>query len=359
MHATPGIAQGEQAAEQAMATTHLGDAASGGDASRHGLQGGGEGPGVHVEAPYDSLRDVWLRTGLNPRVLERLADADAFGSLGLKRRDALWAAKALGRVGDGEDDLPLFAAPRVPGAAQHEVMRCRPGTQLSLAATGVPDQQCTAARCTASGTQEPEVYLPPMPIGEEVVNDYRFLRLSLRAHPSEFLRGDLSARGILRNAAVRATTSGARATVSGLVTCRQRPGSANGVIFMTIEDETAMANIIVWPKTFERLRPVVLGARYVAVRGKVQEECGVIHVVAEHIEDLTPLLGRLTEHGTEIDGLARCDEVRRPIEESRDARARGNRETRLTALMREMPELAADLDTTARGSAHAPSRKAG
>ena len=207
--------------------------------------------------------------------------------------------------------------------------------------------------------RETEVHLPPMPIGEEVVNDYRFLRLSLRAHPSEFLRADLSARGILRNEALRKTASGTRATVSGLVTCRQRPGSANGVIFMTIEDETAMANIIVWPKTFERLRPVVLGARYVAVRGKVQEECGVIHVVAEHIEDLTPLLGRLTEHGTEIDGLARCDEVRRPIEESRDARARGNRETRLTALMREMPELAADLDTTARGSAHAPSRKAG
>ena len=207
--------------------------------------------------------------------------------------------------------------------------------------------------------RETEVHLPPMPIGEEVVNDYRFLRLSLRAHPSEFLRADLSARGILRNEALRKTASGTRATVSGLVTCRQRPGSANGVIFMTIEDETAMANIIVWPKMFERLRPVVLGARYVAVRGKVQEESGVIHVVAEHIEDLTPLLGRLTEHGTEIDGLARCDEVRRPIEESRDARVRGNRETRLTALMHEMPELAADLDTTARGSAHAPSRKAG
>ena len=207
--------------------------------------------------------------------------------------------------------------------------------------------------------RETEVHLPPMPIGEEVVNDYRFLRLSLRAHPSEFLRADLSARGILRNEALRKTASGTRATVSGLVTCRQRPGSANGVIFMTIEDETAMANIIVWPKVFERLRPVVLGARYVAVRGKVQEESGVIHVVAEHIEDLTPLLGRLTEYGTEIDGLARCDEVRRPIEESRDARVRGNRETRLTALMHEMPELAADLDTTARGSAHAPSRKAG
>lgn len=206
--------------------------------------------------------------------------------------------------------------------------------------------------------REAEVHLPPMPIGEEVVNDYRFLRLSLRAHPCQFLRGELFQRGILRNEGLRTTASGARATVSGLVTCRQRPGSANGVIFMTIEDETAMANIIVWPKTFERLRPVVLGARYVSVRGKVQEECGVIHVVAEHIEDLTHLLGHLTEHGAEIDALARCDEVRRPVEELRKARASGGRESRLERLMREVPELAADLDTPARGSAHAPSRKA-
>jgi error-prone DNA polymerase len=198
-----------------------------------------------------------------------------------------------------------------------------------------------------------------MPIGEEVVNDYRFLRLSLRAHPSEFLRGDLDRRGIQRNEALRVTASGARATVSGLVTCRQRPGSANGVIFMTIEDESAIANIIVWPKVFERLRPVVLGARYVSVRGKVQEECGVIHVVAEHIEDLTHLLGRLTEHGMELDDLARCDEVRRPIAELREARANGSRDSRLARLMREAPELAADLATPARGSAHAPARKAG
>jgi error-prone DNA polymerase len=316
----------------------------------------------HEALPYDSVRDVWLRTGLPPRVLERLGDADAFSSLGLNRRDALWAAKALGRVGDRDDDLPLFAAPRVPGAAQHErsdVMRCRPGTQLAFEETGGPDQQCTAARCTASGTQEPEVALPPMPIGEEVVNDYRFLRLSLRAHPCQFLRGELTQRGILRNEALRTTASGARATVSGLVTCRQRPGSANGVIFMTIEDETAMANIIVWPKVFERLRPVVLDARYVSVRGKVQEECGVTHVVAEHIEDLTHLLGHLTEHGAEIDALARCDEVRRPVEEMGKARLNGGRESRLERLMREVPELAADLDTPARGSAHAPSRKAG
>jgi error-prone DNA polymerase len=276
---------------------------------------------------YDSMRDAWLRTGLSPHVLERLADADAFGSLGLTRREALWAAKALGRVGDHHDDLPLFAA----------------------------DSDIASARVVS---REPDVRLPPMPIGEEVINDYRFLHLSLRAHPAQFLRPDLNARGIKQNDALRRIRSGTRVRISGLVTCRQRPGSANGVVFMTIEDETAVANVIVWPKVFERLRPVVLGARYVAVIGCVQEESGVIHVVAEQLEDLTHFLARLAEHGAEIDGLARCDEVRRPIEDQREARLAGGRHSRLVRLMREMPDLASDLDVSARGSAHAPTRRA-
>jgi DNA polymerase III alpha subunit len=276
-------------------------------------------------AGYDSVRDLWLRTGLAPRVLARLADADAFGSLGLSRRDALWAAKALGRVGDRDDDLPLFAA------------------------TGNPAAERIVGR-------EPDVALPAMPPGEEVINDYRFLRLSLRAHPAEFLREDLSRRGILRNETLRSVASGTRVTISGLVTCRQRPGSAKGVVFMTIEDESAVANAIVWPKLFERVRPAVLGARYVAVRGKVQEEAGVIHVLADHIEDLTVLLARLAEHGGDIDALARCDEVRRPVIEHP---VQSGRTSRLAKLMQEMPELAGDLDVTARGSAHAPNRRAG
>jgi DNA-directed DNA polymerase III PolC len=278
------------------------------------------------ELPYDSVRDVWLRTGLSPRVLERLADADAFGSLGLTRRDALWAAKALGRVGDRDDDLPLFVAGDGVMPAHHV-------------------------------SREPDVHLPPMPIGEEVINDYRFLHLSLRAHPAQFLRADLDGCGISQNDALRRVASGAYMRISGLVTCRQRPGSANGVVFMTIEDETAVANVIVWPKVFERLRPVVLNARYVAVTGRVQEESGVIHVVAEQLEDLTHFLARLAEHGADIDGLARCDEVRRPVEDQREARLLGGRHNRLVNLMREMPELAGDLDASARGTAHAPTRR--
>ena len=211
-------------------------------------------------ATYDSIRDVWLRTGFSPRVLERLADADAFASLGLTRREALWAAKALGRVGDRDDDLPLFRR------------RC---------ASAAPTRIASVAR-------EPDVALPPMPLGEEVINDYRFLRLSLRAHPAQFLRADLDARRALRNEALRGIANGTRVRISGLVTCRQRPGSAKGVVFMTIEDESAVANIIVWPRTFERVRPVVLGARYVLVTGRVQAEAGVIHVVADQLKTSRP-----------------------------------------------------------------------
>jgi error-prone DNA polymerase len=199
-----------------------------------------------------------------------------------------------------------------------------------------------------------------MALGEEVVNDYRFLELSLRAHPASFLRADLTRRGIVRNEELRARRSGERVAVSGLVTIRQRPGSANGVIFMTIEDETSVANIIVWPKSFERFRPTILGARYVAVRGPLQQESGVIHVVAWRIEDLTPLLARLTEDAPPIESLARADAVKRPHDEDIDSRARGRRNPPRIAAPAELPDLlASDLDVPARGSAHAPSRRGG
>jgi error-prone DNA polymerase len=195
-----------------------------------------------------------------------------------------------------------------------------------------------------------------MPLGEEVVNDYRFLKLSLRAHPASFLRADLDRRGIVLNDSLRSRKSGQRLTVSGLVTCRQRPGSAQGVIFMTIEDETSLANIIVWPKTFERFRPIVLGARYVAVTGVLQQEQEVIHVVADRLEDLTPLLARLAE-GPAVESLARCDEIKRPGQDYREKGGRSADHRRLTSLLTDMPELIGDLDVPARGSAHVPNRR--
>jgi error-prone DNA polymerase len=223
---------------------------------------------------YDSVRDVWLRSGLSSTVLERLADADAFRSLGLDRRQALWAVRGLDRVGD-QDDLPLFAS--------------RPELDA-----------------------EPDARLPPMPLGAHVVEDYRRLSLSLKAHPASFMRARLSARGILRSEALSSVKNGERVTVAGLVLVRQRPGTAGGVIFMTLEDETGVANIIVWPKVFERLRAIVLGARFVAVTGKLQSEQGVIHIVAERMKDLTSMLGLLSETGQTISALAHADEVRRP-----------------------------------------------
>jgi error-prone DNA polymerase len=223
---------------------------------------------------YDSVRDLWLRSGLSSTVLERLADADAFRSLGLDRRQALWAVRALDRVGD-QDDLPLFAS--------------RPERET-----------------------EPDMRLPPMPLGAHVVEDYRRLSLSLKAHPASFMRARLSSRGILRSEALSKVKNGERVMVAGLVLVRQRPGTASGVIFMTLEDETGVANIIVWPKVFERLRAIVLGARFVAVTGKLQSEQGVIHIVAERMHDLTPMLGLLSEAGQTISALAHADEVRRP-----------------------------------------------
>ena len=144
-----------------------------------------------------------------------------------------------------------------------------------------------------------------------MVNDYRYLSLSLKAHPLSFLRAQLTARRIVDHAQLRATPNGRRLTVAGLVLIRQRPGTANGVIFMTLEDETDIANIIVWPKTFEAFRPTVLGARLVAVTGKVQSESGVIHVVADKLEDLTAMLAALAVGGDDIAPLAHADEVRR------------------------------------------------
>jgi error-prone DNA polymerase len=238
---------------------------------------------------YDSVRDLWLRSGLTRAAIERLADADAFRSLGLDRRDALWAARELGG-GKADDRLPLFDVAEL-----------------------------------ADIRREPDFALPPMPVGEHVVNDYRYLSLSLKAHPVSFIRPRLAARDIVASETLRDTRNGRRVSVSGLAIVRQRPGTASGVIFMTIEDETDIANIVVWPKVFEKFRPVVLGSRFVAVTGKVQSESGVIHVIADRIEDLTHMLAVLSAEpdakpspGEAIDPRARADEVRRPGQDYRE-----------------------------------------
>jgi error-prone DNA polymerase len=223
---------------------------------------------------FDSVRDLWLRTGLPPKALQKLAHADALNSLGLNRRDALWVVKALQKAGD-KDDLPLFARVDMPAL-------------------------------------EPDAHLPPMLPGEQVIEDYRHLRLSLKAHPVSFLRRDLDVRGIVRHELLPTLTPGGIVTIGGIVLVRQRPGTGKA-IFMTLEDETGIANTIVWIRKFEEYRPLVMGARLISVTGVLQNEKNVIHIVADHFEDLTPLLGRLSEHAHCIEGTMPPDEIRRPV----------------------------------------------
>jgi error-prone DNA polymerase len=257
---------------------------------------------------YSSVRDLWLRSGLKRSVVTRLADADAFRSMGLDRRQALWAAKALDEESSTEA-LPLFENAEQGGAW--------------------PDLQA-----------EPDIALPIMAPGEHVVQDYRYLSLSLKAHPVSFLREDFSRDGIAAASRLLETGNGQRITVGGLVLVRQRPGTAKGVVFMTIEDETGVANVIVWPKVFARFRAEVMGARLVKIKGRVQKADGVIHVVAEHVENISTRLALLEESGASLESLARGDEVRRPVAEQRVKMRSGGP---LAGLVKDNPELIADL----------------
>lgn len=190
--------------------------------------------------------------------------------------------------GLGEAPLPLFAA----AEARHN-------------------------RSTAGA--EADAQLPAMSLGEEVVEDYNSLKLSLKRHPLGLLRDVLDERGMVTAGRLPKIPQGRRISLSGLVLVRQRPGTAKGVIFATLEDETGVANIIVWPPIFERYRRVILGAKLLGVDGEVQREGIVIHVVAKRLVDLTPLLSRLTEPDVDFaNALARADEVTRPGRDMRD-----------------------------------------
>lgn len=158
--------------------------------------------------------------------------------------------------------------------------------------------------------------LPPMPLGEHVVHDYRALGLSLKAHPVSFLRGGLDAEGVTPNARLPDMSNGRRICVAGLVLIRQRPGTSKGVIFMTLEDETGIANIVVWHKIFERFRPQVLGARFVRIAGRLQVASGVVHLIAERIEDLSARLGILVRDGRQMTDYMRIG-GKRPAAQTR------------------------------------------
>jgi error-prone DNA polymerase len=216
---------------------------------------GGMIPIARGETPYASIEELWRRAEIPVTALERLAEADALGSLGVSRRDALWTIRGL----SGEV-MPLFEA-----ADERD-------------------------RMIRSESNEPAVALTPMTEGREVVEDYRSKGLTLRQHPLAFLRGELRERKIHSCATLRHVRDGQRLTIAGLVLVRQKPGSAKGVMFMTIEDETDVANIIVWPSLFEKQRRLILSSGMMAVRGRYQREGGVTHLIAEHLIDLSDLL---------------------------------------------------------------------
>jgi error-prone DNA polymerase len=212
--------------------------------------------GERSEEPFVSVDDLWRRAQLPVATLVDLAEADAFRpSLGLARREALWAIRAL-----RDEPLPLFVA-----AAEREA-------------------------AVIAELDEPGVALRPMTAGNEVVEDYGHVGLTLRAHPVSFLREDLQRQKILSCHVATNRRDRIWVETAGVILVRQRPGSAKGVIFVTIEDETGISNLVVWKKVFTAYRKVVMGASMLGVKGYIQREGEVVHVVAQHLTDLSGML---------------------------------------------------------------------
>ncbi|MEM7746925.1 MAG: error-prone DNA polymerase [Pseudomonadota bacterium] len=234
---------------------------------------------VHSSASTDTAgfkdaHDVMRHSGVSRAALEKLAAADAFRSTGRDRRQALWDVRGLSSAAP----LPLF--------------------------------QWSDAR---EDGEEPAVQLPQMPLSEHVINDYQTLRLSLKAHPISFLRERLKKQRVVSCIELRDLRDGTYIAIAGVILVRQRPGSAKGVVFMTIEDETGIANSVVWPKTLEKYRKVIMTARLIFISGRIQRHEDIIHVVCHHLEDRSDWLGELSEWAKDMPApIANADEVRRP-----------------------------------------------
>jgi len=209
--------------------------------------------------PYRTVEELQRRGGVPVHAIQRLAAADAFRSMGLDRRAALWDSRALRQA----PALPLFLA----------------------------------AEARDEGLEMEPAQLPPMPLSEHVVNDYQTIRLSLKAHPMTFLREHYARQKFITADRLNSIKDGRRLSIAGLVLIRQRPGSAKGVVFITIEDETGVANLVIWPDVFGKQRKIVMGARLMAVHGIVQRDpdSDVIHVVAQRLEDHSAMLRHLSD----------------------------------------------------------------
>ncbi|MEL6238641.1 MAG: OB-fold nucleic acid binding domain-containing protein, partial [Pseudomonadota bacterium] len=238
--------------------------------------------------PYHDVASLRERAGLSPAHIERLASADCFTSLEISRRKALWDARSL----IAGPDLPLFRA----------------------------------ADTRDEGAERRATRLPTMPLSEEVVADYQTTRLSLKAHPMAFLRPDLAERGFVRACDLRNRKFRSMVQVAGVVLIRQRPGSAKGVCFITLEDETGVINLVVWPDLKEKQRKVVMGARLMEVRGRVEYDDEVIHVIAQSMTDATDQLYALSDDMLDAP-VARADHVNAPLQ-GRKAPAQKNVQVR-------------------------------
>ena len=243
-------------------------------------------------APFASIEDIARRADVHQRALRLLADADAFRSLSFDRRAALWEVR---RTPDNE--LPLFAH----------------------------------ARARELG-EEPEVALRPMSLGEHVAADYQMTRLSLKQHPMALLRPIFDAERVTPCAALRDVKGGAKLSIAGVVLVRQRPGKGNA-IFITLEDEGGIANIVLWARAFESFRREVMSSRLMLVEGEVQRSReGVIHVMSSRITDRTGALGALSDMHDPDPALSRADAFVHPIYPRQSAKsemARHPRDVRL------------------------------
>ncbi len=224
-------------------------------------------------APFDAVEGLMRRASLPVAALRKLADADAFRSIGLDRRDALWAVRRLPE----DDPLPLFAA-----ADAREL------------------------------GEEPDANLPRMAPGEHVAADYQTTRLSLKGHPMGMLRPVFAAEGLLTCAAMQTKRSGSRVRIAGVVLVRQRPGNGKA-IFITVEDETAVANMVLWVPTFEAHRRIVMSARLLEVEGTIEKSPeGVVHLMAQRLWDRTEELNRLSPDHAPVIQLSGADEFIKP-----------------------------------------------
>lgn len=205
---------------------------------------------------FNSIEQFQLTTGLPRSAIERLAEADAFGSLPRNRRIALWQTMAL-----SDEQHPLFAKPIVQ--------------------------------------QDESVAIPAMSLKQEVMTDYSYVGLSLKRHPVSFVRSELARRKIITAAELNHRESG-WVSIAGLVLIRQRPGTASGIVFVTLEDETGVANLIIRPDIFERFSSAACRAYLLKADGRVQREGQVIHVLAQRLEDLGDLLSNQEFHSRDF-----------------------------------------------------------